>query len=128
VPAYRDYLRQHCNHVPKVSSLEDFESVPLTSKTDYIKAYPLQDLCLDGTLVGKHILCRSSGTKGKPFFWSQLPEQERYVADWLYSDLDESFGISKHPLFAVVSLALGSWISGELTSWGLRNLVSKRAG
>ncbi|MFP4482202.1 MAG: hypothetical protein ACLFN0_05330 [Thermovirgaceae bacterium] len=128
VPAYRDYVEKRSNKIPQISSMEDFKNVPLTSKEDYIKAYHLEDLCLDGTLRGKHVLCRSSGTKGKPFFWPQLPEQERYVADWLYSDLDESFGISKHPLFAVVSLALGSWISGELTSWGLRNLGIEKGG
>ena len=128
VPAYRAYVENCCGRLPEVTSLEELGSLPLTSKTDYIKAFPLEELCLDGTLKGKHVLCRSSGTKGRPLFWPQLPEQERYVADWLYSDLDESFGISRHPLFAVVSLALGSWISGELTSWGLRNLGVQKGG
>ncbi|MBL3592074.1 MAG: hypothetical protein JMJ93_01045 [Synergistaceae bacterium] len=128
VPAYRAYLEKRCGTVPDVSSAEDLAALPFTSKGDYIKAYPLEELCLDGTLRGKHVLCRSSGTKGKPFFWPQLPEQERYVADWLYSDLDESFSLSTNPVFAVVSLALGSWISGELTSWGLRNLGVQKGG
>lgn len=128
VPAYGDYVEKRCGRRPEIRSPEEVKSLPLTSKADYIKAYPLEALCIDGTLRGKHVLCRSSGTKGKPFFWPQLPEQERYVADWLYSDLDEAFSISSRPLFAVVSLALGSWISGELTSWGLRNLAVQRGG
>ncbi len=128
VPAYGAYVKERCGCLPEVSSPEDFTGLPFTSKAEYIKAFPLEDLCLDGTLRGKHVLCRSSGTKGKPFFWPQLPEQERYVADWLYSDLDEAFGISKNPVFALVSLALGSWISGELTSWGLRNLGIQKGG
>ena len=128
VPAYRTYLEERYGTLPDVSSQEDFSRLPLTSKGEYIKAFPLEDLCLDGTLRGKHVLCRSSGTKGKPFFWPQLPEQERYVAEWLYSDLDETFHISQNPVFAVVSLALGSWISGELTSWGLRNLGIQKGG
>ena len=128
VPAYRSYLEERCGTLPEVTSAEDFSRLPLTSKGEYIKAFPLEDLCLDGTLLGKHVLCRSSGTKGKPFFWPQLPEQEKYVAEWLYSDLDETFGISQKPVFALVSLALGSWISGELTSWGLRNLGIQKGG
>ena len=128
VPAYRGYLEERCGTLPEVTSPEDIAKLPFTSKGEYIKAFPLEKLCLDGTLFGKHVLCRSSGTKGKPFFWPQLPEQERYVAEWLYSDLDEAFGISKQPVFAMVSLALGSWISGELTSWGLRNLGIQKGG
>lgn len=122
VPAYRRFLTQRLGSVPEVVSREDFAALPLTSKKDYVKAFPLEDLCLDGTLEGKHVLCRSSGSTGKPTYWPQMPEQERYVADYLYTDLDEDLQISLRPALALVVLGLGSWISGELTTWGLRTL------
>ena len=126
VPAYRDYLERRLGTVPPEVDLRTFASLPLTSKKDYVKAYPLEDLCLDGTLTGKHVLCRSSGSTGKPTYWPQMPEQERYVADYLYTDLDEDLHISRCPALALVVLGLGSWISGELTTWGLRTLAIQK--
>lgn len=122
VPAYRRFLGERLGAVPAVATLEDFSVLPFMDKESYIKRYALEEICLDGTLRGKHVLCRSSGTSGKATYWPQLPEQERYVADYLLSDLEESFAVSVNPALVIVALGLGSWISGELTTWGLRNL------
>lgn len=122
VPAYRNFLEERLGEVPAVTTLEAFRTLPFTDKGSYVRRYPLEEICLDGTLRGKHVLCRSSGTSGKATYWPQLPEQERYVADYLLSDLEESFAVSANPALVIVALGLGSWISGELTTWGLRNL------
>ncbi len=124
VPAYRDFLQKTLGHIPAIP--EEYHLIPLTDKKNYIRQYTLDQLCLDGTLHDKHIICRSSGTTQKPTYWPQLPSQEQYVDYYLYSDLSESFDIEHNPVLAIVGLGLGSWISGELTTWGLRNLGIKK--
>ncbi|MEI8192157.1 MAG: hypothetical protein WCI75_20825, partial [candidate division NC10 bacterium] len=121
VPGYRKFLMEAAGRVPEVASLEDFRKLPFTDKKEYLTKYPLEEICLDGTLRGKHMICRSSGTTQKPFYWPQLPEQERETPQWFYAGLDEAIGVSEKPTLAVVALALGSWISGELSTWALRS-------
>jgi phenylacetate-CoA ligase len=123
VPAYREFLASTLGHIPEMRDPRDFTALPLTDKPSYVKAYPLESVCLDGTLRGKHVLCRSSGTSGKPFFWPQMPEQERYAPGWIRSDLEENLHISERSTLLVVALGLGSWISGELTTWALRTVA-----
>ncbi len=124
VPAYRRFLMDTMNLIPAIP--EQYHLIPLTDKKNYINRYPLNELCIDGTLHDKHIICRSSGTTRKPTYWPQLPSQEQYVDYYIYSDLSESFHIEHNPVLAIVALGLGSWISGELTTWGLRNLGIKK--
>jgi len=123
VPAYRVFLLGERGRLPRVETEEDFAALPLTDKGSYIRTFTLEQLCLDGTLRGKHVLCRSSGTSGKPFFWPQMPEQERYAPPWIRVDLEENLRISERTTLLIVTLGLGSWISGELTSWALRTVA-----
>lgn len=120
VPAYRKFLEASAGRVPEVKTLEDFRALPMTSKKEYLNRYPLEEICLDGTLRGKHFICRSSGTTQKPFYWPQMPEQERETPQWFYAGIDEAIQVSEKPTLVVVTLALGSWISGELSTWALR--------
>jgi phenylacetate-CoA ligase len=123
VPGYRKFLTEALGRVPEVRTPEDFRKLPFTCKKDYLVKYPLEEICLDGTLRGKHMICRSSGTTQKPFYWPQMPEQERETPQWFYAGLDEAVGISEKRTLVVVALALGSWISGELSTWALRSVA-----
>jgi len=121
VPAYPTFLRESLGAIPEVESLEDFRKLPTTDKHGYIARFPLEAICLDGTLRGKHVICRSSGTSGHPVYWPQLPEQERDSVRWVMSDFEELLHVREAPALAVVALGLGPWISGELASWSLRS-------
>ena len=74
VPAYRRFLEDHLGSVPRVETLEDFARLPFMDKPGYIRAYPLQERCLDGTLRGKHMLAHSSGSSGKHLYWPSSRE------------------------------------------------------
>jgi phenylacetate-CoA ligase len=95
-------------------------------KKNYLSQFPLPDRCLDGTLQGAHIVCRSSGTTQSPFYWPQMPWQEQDAVTWLYSELEETYSIDTTPTLVIVALALGSWISGELATWALRTLAMQK--
>lgn len=123
VPAYRDFLVRERGAVPEVRTLADFGTLPLMHKKNYLTCYPLAKVCLDGSLRGAHVICRSSGSTAKPFYWPQLPEQERDLSSWLSTELEDTFCVSSKPTLVIVALALGAWISGELATWSLRSLA-----
>jgi phenylacetate-CoA ligase len=122
VPAYRAYLESALGTVPEVRDLAGFAALPTTDKHGYIERFPLPEICLDGTLAGKHVICRSSGSSGEPVYWPQIPDQERNTERWVLDDLEALLAVSREPALAVVSLGLGAWISGELVTWSLRNV------
>lgn len=121
VPAYRRFLERELGQVREVRSIEEFAQLPLTDKHGYICKFPLPEICLDGTLAGKHAIVKSSGSFDKPVYWPQLPEQERGFERWVLDDLDALLNIRKEPALAVVTLPLGSLVAGELVTWTLRS-------
>jgi phenylacetate-CoA ligase len=125
VPAYRRFLEEKLGRVPEVQSIEDFAALPLTDKLGYVARYRVSEVCLDGTLAGKHVVVRTSGSSGEPLFFPQLPEQERGAGAWLMDDLESLLGIRSEPALAVVCLALGGWMSGVLACTLLRNIASE---
>jgi phenylacetate-CoA ligase len=128
VPAYRKFLINHLGGVPSVRDIEAFERLPFTDKKSYILAFPLEDLCLDGTLRGKHFIYRSSGTTLAPVYWPKLPEEERDLPKWLEAGLVCAHAIDVIPTLVIVGLGLGSWISGEQTTWAMRSLAVEGKG
>jgi len=126
VPAYGEFLSREQGSVPAVRALEEFRALPLMDKKNYLTRFPLEKLCLNGSLRGSHVICRSSGTSGKPFYWPQMPEQERDLSLWLSSELEETFCVGAKPTLVIVALALGAWISGELATWALRTLAMEQ--
>ena len=74
VPAYKDFLHQHGvkNH-DQIRTIEDFQSLPLINKGNYLESYPLEDLCWDGNFTqGQWVISSTSGSSGKPFYCAAL--------------------------------------------------------
>ena len=49
VPAYRAFLREHGVEPGEVRTFADFERLPLMTKENYHRRYPLPDRCRQGT-------------------------------------------------------------------------------
>ncbi|MGL5078627.1 MAG: phenylacetate--CoA ligase family protein, partial [Waterburya sp.] len=50
VPAYKAWLEEQ-NIVPEsIQTIEDFQSLPLLTKTNYLQRYSLSDICWQGKL------------------------------------------------------------------------------
>lgn len=128
VPAYRAFLEQRLGRVPEVAALEAFRELPLMTKHEYILAHPLEDLCLDGTIRGKHCLLRSSGTSGRPFYWPKLPEEEKGAPQGLARFLGRYFREERLPTLVVIAFALGPWATGTTASWAFRTLAQEMPG
>ena len=123
VPAYKSFLRTNKIHPEKIKTIKDFQKLPVVDKHNYLRAYPLKDLCLDGDLSTARIISCSSGSTGEPFFWPRGTSQETEGAqqvELLYRIL----GINKSTLI-VIGFALGNWISGSFMYLS-SELVSKK--
>ena len=101
VPAYKDFLKK--NHVDpkKVKTWDDFQQqVPIMSKKNYLRQYPLEKLCWDGSLNKPLVFTATSGSTGEPFYFCRQQQ-----LDWQSSIIHEiflqnsSYGAKKSTLF-----------------------------
>ena len=117
IPAYREFLKEHGVLPGKIRTWEDFQNVPATNKAEYLKRYPLAELCWDGDLSRPAVFSSTSGSTGKPFYFQRLPNLEDE-----YSVLIELFlrnGVEPpgpgNPTLVIVGFGMGVWIGGTLT-------------
>lgn len=121
VPAYKNFLIEKCGgKIPEVTSIEDFYNLPFIDKSSYIQAYPIEDLCLNGTLHGKHLISTSSGSSGKYQYWPIRPETEKEYAAMVYNELNETCKISQKSTLVILGLMMGGNLSGALFAYALR--------
>lgn len=125
VPAYKDFLKKHGVKHEKIKTFKDFQDVPLTSKTNYLREYPLEALCWNGDLSAPLVFTSTSGSTGAPFYFCRNSE-----LDWQYSIMQEFFfqhKNSKGPTLVIVCFGMGVWIGGLITYQAIQ-LMSERGG
>jgi phenylacetate-CoA ligase len=115
VPAYKDFLKKNRVDHSKIKTIGDFEAVPPVSKKEYLRKYPMEDLCWDGTLKKQFVFTSTSGSTGEPFYF---PRDARL--DWESSIihqlfLENSSRGSAEPTLVLVCFGMGVWIGGVLT-------------
>ncbi|MBI4085047.1 MAG: phenylacetate--CoA ligase family protein [Candidatus Liptonbacteria bacterium] len=114
VPAYKDFLRKNRISPEKIKNFSDFQFVPVTDKKNYLRQYPLKDLCWDGTLERPYVFTSTSGSTGEPFYFMR---GERL--DWESSLIHELFLLNsrrkKGPVLVIVGFGMGVWIGGLIT-------------
>lgn len=115
VPAYHDFLRERGVEAEQIRTFADFRRLPLTTKENYHRRYPLADLCRDGRLEGCDVIAVSSGSTGEPTFWPRSPADERPVVARFEQVFRESFRADTRRTLAVVCFALGTWVGGLYT-------------
>jgi phenylacetate-CoA ligase len=116
VPAYRDFLAAHGVAPEAVASYEDFRRLPLTTKPNYMHAYPLPDRCRGGNLAACDRVAVSSGSTGTPTFWPRSLADEADIALRFEQVFRDSFSAHERRTLAVVCFALGNWVGGIFTT------------
>ncbi|MHA1854084.1 MAG: phenylacetate--CoA ligase family protein [Candidatus Heimdallarchaeaceae archaeon] len=112
VPAYKKFLAEHNVDPKKIRTFQNFMAlVPIMYKKDYLKKYPLDELCYGGNPHHRGLVNSSSGYTGKPVYFL-LKEKENYleekcVGNWMAAQ----FKLSPSDLI-VNCLMLGSWVGG----------------
>src|SRR5581483_6168995 len=107
IPAYEDFLKKHEVRAAAIKTYQDFQHVPITTKDNYLRAYPLKDLCWDGNLQGLSIFSSSSGSSGEPFTWPWGEDQIIEGAATLESSLAEIFEMERYSTLFIDCFAMG---------------------
>jgi len=124
VPAYRAFLETHRIDPGGVKSLADYQTLPLTTKQNYMRTYPLAQRCRGGDLAGCDMLAMSSGSTGSPMVWPRTVIHELDIAT-RFEQVFHAFGADRHGTLAVVCFAMGTWVGGMFTAACCRHLAAK---
>jgi phenylacetate-CoA ligase len=125
VPAYADFLARRGVDPAAVRTYPDFERLPLTTKDDYQRRYPLRDLCRDGRLDRCDMIAVSSGSTGRPAYWPRFLLDELAVAARFEQVFRGAFEADRRRTLAVVCFPLGTWVGGLYTTACCRHLAAK---
>jgi phenylacetate-CoA ligase len=125
VPAYGAFLREHGVDPATIGTVADFARVPLLTKDNYQRRYPLPELCREGRLEACDMVAVSSGSSGQPTVWPRSVRDELLVADRFEQVFRDSFDAAHRTTLAVVCFALGSWVGGMYTTACCRHLAAK---
>lgn len=125
VPAYRAFLAGHGVDPAGVRDRAGFTALPLLTKENYLRRYPLAQLCRGGDLSGCDMIAVSSGSTGEPTFWPRSVADEYAVATRFEQIFHDSFAADRRRTLAVVCFALGTWVGGMFTASCCRHLAAK---
>jgi phenylacetate-CoA ligase len=125
VPAYAAFLRSHDVDPATIRTPADFARVPLLTKEEYQRRYPLPQLCRGGQLNDCDMVAVSSGSTGEPTVWPRSVLDERAVAARFEQVFHGSFRADERRTLAVVCFALGTWVGGMYTVACCRHLAAK---
>lgn len=119
VPAYRDYIRKHPHHGPKVGLLTaTLGDVPEMDKQSYIKQYPLVDKIWHGKLPTSGIMFdESSGSSGTPTSWVRGYKERRFTQRIMQVSY-RHFIEDRNPI-VINTFSMGAWATGLNTTLSL---------
>ncbi len=125
VPAYQQFLAGHGIDPASVRTQADFENLPLTTKDNYQRRYPLAQMCRDGRLDGCDMIAVSSGSSGSPTIWPRFLTDELHIAARFEQVFRDGFQSQEVSTLAVVCFPLGTWVGGLFTMACVRHLAAK---
>lgn len=125
VPAYQHFLHEHGVDPAEVRTFAGFCGLPLMTKENYHRRYPLAQRCRDGRLESCDMIAVSSGSTGQPTYWPRFLLDELAVAARFEQIFHDSFEADRQPTLAVVCFPLGTWVGGLYTASCCRHLALK---
>jgi phenylacetate-CoA ligase len=125
VPAYQHFLQNQGINPATIQSFLDFQTLPLTTKANYLQQYSLAQLCRQGKLETCDFIAVSSGSTGQPSFWTRSTADEFEIATRFEQIFHDNFYADRRRTLAVICFALGTWVGGMYTASCCRHLASK---
>lgn len=125
VPAYQLFLQEHNIDPAAIQTFADFQTLPLTTKSSYLKRYSLSQLCRNGKLETCDMIAVSSGSTGQPSFFPRSLSDEFQIATRFEQIFHDSFQADQKRTLAIVCFALGTWVGGMFTASCCRHVASK---
>lgn len=124
VPAYHAFLHAHGVDAAAVCDVDVYRALPLMTKQNYMRAYPLAERCRHGALHACDMLAMSSGSTGTPTVWPRTIAHELDIA-FRFEQVFHAFRAHERSTLAVVCFALGAWVGGMFTTACCRHLAMK---
>jgi len=125
VPAYQAFLAEQGVQPASIQTIADYQALPLLTKANYLRRYPLAALCRSGQLEACDMIAVSSGSTGEPSFWPRSLADEFQVATRFEQVFYDSFQADTRRTLAVVCFPLGTWVGGMYTANCCRHLAGK---
>src|ERR1700759_1111191 len=125
VPASRAFLREHGVDPAAVRTFADFGRLPLLTKENYHRRYPLPELCRDGRLDGCDMIAVSSGSTGQATIRPRSLTHRRAWAARFGQVFADGFAAGERTTLAVICFPLGAWVGGLFTLACVRHLAAK---
>ncbi|WP_036476620.1 phenylacetate--CoA ligase family protein [Myxosarcina sp. GI1] len=125
VPAYQSFLAERAIDPDSIQTIEDFQTLPLITKENYLQRHSLPDLCRQGKIEDCDAIAVSSGSTGKPTFWPRFFTDELQIATRFEQIFYDSFAADRGRTLAVICFTLGTWVGGMYTASCCRYLASK---
>ncbi len=125
VPAYRSFLKENGMRRGTVRTMEDFKSVPVMAKKNYLQKNSLDSLFWHGSMRSPHVLTSTSGSTGKPTYFGrshEVDEHSSFVHELIFRT--SSLKNDKSTL-VIVCFGMGVWIGGLITYQAFE-LMSRR--
>jgi len=122
--AYPDYIKCEGLSVDAVSDMSAFRRLPVIDKRLYVDRYPLSDLALDGSPSSAYTIEKSSGHSGGSYYWLRLAEEDAIFPQYLEHAFVQFYKIDTMPTLVLITLALGTWTSGEKMAQALRQVAA----
>ncbi len=115
VPAYKDFLKKNKIDHEKINTSQDFLSIPPISKKNYIRNYPLKDLCWDGNINKPLVLTATSGSTGEPSYFVRGEDLDSQYSIFIQNYLQNASLKSESPILVIICFGMGIWIGGVIT-------------
>jgi phenylacetate-CoA ligase len=125
VPAYGAMLKAAGLSPADIHAAADFAKLPLLTKDNYVRRFPLEALVEGGDLTACDFFAVSSGSTGEPTLWPRGLHHEFPIAVRFEQVLRDNFRAHERRTLAVVCFALGSWVGGMYTTSCLRWIAAK---
>lgn len=125
VIGYRVFLRQHKIDPGKIRTIEDFKTLPLTSKNKYLRETQYPDLFPDRNLTSATTVSATSGSTGEPFYFPRCGFHDDLYQYQAEIFLKEQFEIDKKKTLGVLGFGLGIWIGGIFTYKVMERISNK---
>lgn len=122
--AYPATLKAAGHPANPVRDMEDFRTLPVIDKKSYVDAHGLDALCLDGAAHNAYTIEKSSGHAGGSYYWLRLPEEDAMFPSYLEFAFVQFYGMDTKSTLVLITLALGTWTSGEKMAQALREVAA----
>lgn len=124
VPAYRSFLEASGIDPDDVArrarngafTASDLDALPLMTKPDYVRAFPLAERVRGGDLASCSMVAVSSGSTGVPTYWPRRTVDEQVISARFDAVFRDAFHADRISTLAVICFPLGTWVGGMFTT------------